>query len=399
MTAAPAHGGAGEPLREVLFVAGEASGDLHAAGVAAELARLRPDLALTGVGGSRMRDAGVELLEDMGHMAVMGFVEVLRHVPAHYALLRRLRARLRSGRVALLVLVDYPGFNLRVAAEARRAGVPVLYFITPQVWAWRKHRLLGIARVITRAAVILPFEEKLLRGAGIDAAFVGHPLLDRATALPDDPAEAAARLGLEGRGPLLALFPGSRAQEIERHLDAFVGTARLLEQDVPGLRVAVSVAPTVRIDPARCPYPLVDAGSLMLLRAATAALCKSGTTTLEAAVAGCPLIVAYRTSRWTYEVARRVVEIPRIGLVNVVAAREVAREFVQDAVQPAPMAAALRPLLLPTPERARMREALARVRATLGRAGAARRVAELASDMVAGGSGASAGVRAPGAVV
>jgi lipid-A-disaccharide synthase len=346
-----------------------------------------------------MRDAGVELLEDMGRMAVMGFVEVLRHVPAHYALLRRLRARLRSGRVALLVLVDYPGFNLRVAAEARRAGVPVLYFITPQVWAWRKHRLRGMARVITRAAVILPFEEKLLRGAGIDAAFVGHPLLDRATALPDDPAEAAARLGLEGRGPLLALFPGSRAQEIERHLDAFVGTARLLEQDVPGLRVAVSVAPTVRIDPARCPYPLVDAGSLMLLRAATAALCKSGTTTLEAAVAGCPLIVAYRTSRWTYEVARRVVEIPRIGLVNVVAAREVAREFVQDAVQPAPMAAALRPLLLPTPERARMREALARVRATLGRAGAARRVAELASDMVAGGSGASAGVRAPGAVV
>jgi lipid-A-disaccharide synthase len=173
----------------VLFVAGEASGDLHAAGVAAELARLRPDLALTGVGGSRMRDAGVELLEDMGRMAVMGFVEVLRHVPAHYALLRRLRARLRSGRVALLVLVDYPGFNLRVAAEARRAGVPVLYFITPQVWAWRKHRLRGMARVITRAAVILPFEEKLLRGAGIDAAFVGHPLLDRATALPDDPAE------------------------------------------------------------------------------------------------------------------------------------------------------------------------------------------------------------------
>jgi hypothetical protein len=208
VTAAPAHGGAGEPLREVLFVAGEASGDLHAAGVAAELARLRPDLALTGVGGSRMRDAGVELLEDMGRMAVMGFVEVLRHVPAHYALLRRLRARLRSGRVALLVLVDYPGFNLRVAAEARRAGVPVLYFITPQVWAWRRHRLRGMARVITRAAVILPFEEKLLRGAGIDAAFVGHPLLDRATALPDDPAEAAARLGLEGRGPLLALFPG-----------------------------------------------------------------------------------------------------------------------------------------------------------------------------------------------
>ena len=375
---------AGARRPEVLFVAGEASGDLHAAGVAAELARLRPDLALVGVGGTRMREAGVTLLQDMEGMAVMGFVEVLRHVPAHYALLRRLRARLRAGRVALLVLVDYPGFNLRVAAEAQRAGVPVLYFITPQVWAWRKHRLLGMARVITRAAVILPFEEKLLRGAGIDATFVGHPLLDRAERLPAEPKAAERQLGLTpADGPLLALFPGSRAQEVERHLEPFVATARRLEQELRGLRVAVSVAPTVRVDPARCPYPLVDAGSLTLLRASTAALCKSGTTTLEAAVAGCPLIVAYRTSRWTYEVARRVVEIPRIGLVNVVAGREVAREFVQDAVEPAAMAAALKPLLLPTSERARMREALARVRGLLGRPGAAARVAAIASGMVA----------------
>jgi lipid-A-disaccharide synthase len=166
--------------------------------------------------------------------------------------------------------------------------------------------------------------------------------------------------------------------------------------------VAVSVAPTVRIDPARCPFPLIDAGSLLMLRAATAALCKSGTTTLEAAVAGCPLIVAYRTSRWTYEIARRVVEIPRIGLVNVVAAREVAREFVQDAVQPEAMAAALRPLLTHTPERTRMREALGRVRTTLGRPGAARRVAAIASEMVDAGVPDNAGatsVREPGATI
>jgi lipid-A-disaccharide synthase len=147
--------------------------------------------------------------------------------------------------------------------------------------------------------------------------------------------------------------------------------------------VVVSVAPTVRIDAARCPYRLVDSGSLLLLRAATAALCKSGTTTLEAAVAGCPLIVAYRTSRWTYEIARRVVEIPRIGLVNVVAAREVAKEFVQDAVRPDAMAAALKPLLCNNGDRQRMKSMLDRVRAMLGRPGAAQRVAELASGMVA----------------
>ncbi|GLC27193.1 lipid-A-disaccharide synthase [Roseisolibacter agri] len=367
--------------REVLFVAGEASGDLHAAGVAAALKKLRPDLHLTGVGGHHMRQAGVELLEDTGRMAVMGFVEVLRHVPAHYALLRRLRARLQSGRVALLVLVDYPGFNMRVAAEARRAGVPVLYFITPQVWAWRKNRLARMAQVISRAAVILPFEEKLLREHGIDATFVGHPLLDRAEGLPTCE-EARARLGIPPDGPLLALFPGSRVQEIERHLDAFVATARRLESEVKGLRVVVSVAPTVTIDPARCPYPMVQSGSLMLLRASTAALCKSGTTTLESAVAGCPLIVAYRTSSWTYAIARRVVEIPRIGLVNVVAAREVAREFVQDDVQPDAMADALLPLLRGGSERNRMRDALAKVRSSLGRPGAAGRVAQIASEML-----------------
>jgi lipid-A-disaccharide synthase len=368
-------------VREVLFVVGEASGDLHAAGVAAELKRLRPDLALVGVGGAGMRGAGVDLVEDAEKLAVMGTVEVIKHIPAHWRLLRELRARLRTGNVALLVLVDYPGFNMRVAAEAARARVPVLYYITPQVWAWRKSRLANMARVISKAAVILPFEEKLLREHGVDATFVGHPLLDRAEDLPDQ-AGARARLGLPADAPVLALFPGSRTQEIERHLDDFVATARRLETEVPNLRVMVSVAPTVRIDAARCPYPMIESGSLLLLRAATAALCKSGTTTLESAVAGCPLIVAYRTSRWTYEIARRVVEIPRIGLVNVVAGREVAREFVQDAVRPEAMAAALRPLLQQTPERARMREALAKVRASLGRPGAAGRVAQMAAEMV-----------------
>ena len=363
-------------------MAGEASGDLHAAGVAGALVAARPDVHVVGVGGAAMQAAGVELLEDVSRMAVMGFVEVLRHVPAHYALLRRLRARLRSGRVRLLVLVDYPGFNLRVAAEARRARVPVLYFITPQVWAWRKHRLANMARVITRAAVILPFEEELLRAHGIDTTFVGHPMLDRAAHLPSDAAGACAALGLPVDGPLLALFPGSRVQEVARHLDPFVATARQLQTEIPNLHVAVSVAATVRIDPVRCPFPLVEGGSLRLLRAATAALCKSGTTTLEAAVAGCPLIVAYRTSRWTYEVARRVVEIPRIGLVNVVAGSEVAREFVQDAVEPAGMAAALRPLLADTDERRHMLTALARVRDALGTAGAAERVAAIASEML-----------------
>lgn len=364
------------------MIAGEASGDLHGAGLVQALHALRPDLTFAGMGGHRMRAAGVSIIEDAERMAVMGFVEVIRKIPHHARLLRRLEERLASGKVGLLVTIDYPGFNMKVAAAARRHNVPVLYYITPQVWAWGAGRLPRLAKLITRAASILPFEAPLLAAHGIDATFVGHPLLDRAVDLPTREA-ARAQLNLPADARVLALFPGSRQQEIDRHITAFVATAKLLEARQPGLRVVVSAASTVRLDPATCPYPLVSNASFAVLRAADAALCKSGTTTLEAAVAGCPLIVGYRTSGWTYAIARRVVKIPRIGLVNVVADREVAPEFVQDALVPDAMANVLERLLdHASPERARMLEGLAEVRARLGTPGAAARTAAIASDLV-----------------
>jgi lipid-A-disaccharide synthase len=370
-------------VREILFVAGEASGDLHAAGVARQLRARQAPYELAGIGGDRMRDEGVRLIEHSERLAVMGFVEVLRHVPKHWALLREIRGRLRSGDVALLVLIDYPGFNMKLAAAARAAGVPVLYYITPQVWAWGAKRLAELSHTISRAAVILPFEEELLRAHGIDATFVGHPLLDRADRLPDR-AAARAALGLGDAERVLALFPGSRAQEIARHLDGFVATARELQRRDPALRVIVSAAPTVALDESRCPFPIVRSASFTVLRAADAAMCKSGTTTLEAAVAGCPLVVAYRTSALTYFAARRLVKIPNIGLVNVVAGRAIAPEFVQDALQPTAVADALEPLLdHGSAERATMVERLARVRESLGTPGASRRVATMALEMAA----------------
>ncbi|HSA54723.1 MAG TPA: lipid-A-disaccharide synthase [Gemmatimonadaceae bacterium] len=367
-------------MPDVMVVAGEASGDMHAAGLAEALRRRRPDLHLVGVGGERMERAGVALVERSDRLAVMGFVEVLRSVPRHHALLQELRRRLRGGAVSVLVTVDYPGFNMRLAASARDAGVPVLYYITPQVWAWGASRLPRLAQLITKAAVILPFEEALLRSHGIDATFVGHPLLDRAVALPAREA-ARAELGLARDALVLALFPGSRPQEIERHLEPFVATAERLRRRYPGLEVVVSVAPGVTISAARCPWRQVSMSSLMLLRAADAALCKSGTTTLEAAVAGCPLVVGYRTSRWTHAVARRLVRIPHIGLVNVVAGRQVAPEFVQDALAPEAMADALSPLLGGGAEREQMLAGLDAVRARLGAPGAATRVAEMVSAL------------------
>lgn len=368
-------------MREILIVAGEASGDLHASGVAHELKRLRPDLQLTGIGGPRLAGEGVKLLARYEDLAVMGFTEIVRHIPRHYLLLQALRRRVEGGDVALVILVDYPGFNMKVAAAATRARVPVLYYITPQVWAWGAGRLQELARTVTRAAVILPFEENLLRGHGIKADFVGHPLLDGVGTMPSK-AEARRAIGLNADDRVLALFPGSRAQEITRHLDDFVATARILEQRIPQLRVVVSAAPSVKI-PAGCPYPVITSASFTVLRAADAALCKSGTTTLEAAICGCPLVVTYRTGAISYLLAKRLVRIPHIALVNVVAGREVAKEFVQNDMQPENVADALQPLLdTGSSQRNRMLADLAEVGRKLGERGASARVAEIAGTLV-----------------
>ncbi|MEN9817104.1 MAG: lipid-A-disaccharide synthase [Gemmatimonadota bacterium] len=365
-------------MREVLFVVGEASGDLHAGKVAEALRAADPALPMAAVGGGHLRRAGATILVDVAELAVMGFTEVLAHIPRHARLLRHLTARLQSGRVGLVILLDYPGFNLKVAAAARAAGVPVLYYITPQVWAWGAGRLATLSSRITKAAPILPFEEALLRAHGVDATFVGHPLLDRVAGMPS-PEEARRRLGLDPAAPVLAVFPGSRRAELARHLAPFLEVATRLQGIVPGLQVVVSVAPTVEIPAAHCPFPLVREASFTVLRAATAGLLKSGTTTLEAAVAGLPHVIGYRTSAITYAIAKRVVTIPHIGLVNVVAGRAVSQEFVQGAFRPDRVASALVPLLHgASPERAAAVQGLAAVRDRLGTPGAAQRVADMA---------------------
>lgn len=377
----PAHSARG--VRDVLIVAAEASADLHGAGFVHALRARRPAVRVVGVGGARLAAEGAEILVRNETLAVMGFVEVIRHVPTHWRLLRVLRERIRSGSVGLVVLLDYPGFNMKVAAAAKAAGVPVLYYITPQVWAWGSGRLAELARTVTKAACILPFEEPLLRQHGIDATFVGHPLLDRAGALPAH-AEARSQLGLPASGPVLALFPGSRAQEIVRHLSVAVDAAKVLERRHAGLRVVIAVAPTVEVRDGDVPYPLVRGASFTVLRAADAALCKSGTTTLEAAVAGCPLVIVYKTNALTYAMARRLVRIPHIGLVNVIAGHGVVPELVQGAFTPEAAAEVLSPLLdVGSPRRAAMVADLARVKGLLGEPGAAERVAAMADAMLA----------------
>lgn len=370
----------------ILLAAGEPSGDLHGSAVAEALRGRWPEARLFGLGGPRMAAAGVELLADLGELAVMGFAEVVSRLPYFARLMRRLTAELPRRGVDLVLPIDYPGFNLRLAARARKAGVPVLYYIAPQVWAWHRSRIGKLARVADRLAVILPFEERIFREAGARVSFVGHPLLD---AGPDDAsdAELPAALGIADE-PILALFPGSRPQEVEKHLALFVEAAERVRLAHPEVRPVVARSPAVRAEAyAGVPYP-TTAASRALLRHARGALVKSGTTTLEAALAGTPMVIAYRTSRTTYALARRLVRVEHIGLVNLVAGCRLMPELVQDAATPAALAGALSPLLAEgSPERTAALAGLARVRAALaspdpGGRTTAERVAALAAELI-----------------
>jgi lipid-A-disaccharide synthase len=378
---------AGTPAsqRPVIFLsAGEPSGDLHGAALARAIRRRIPDARLIGLGGPRMAAEGTELLAGLDELAVMGLAEVLKHLPYFIRLRRRVFETLARERVDLVVPIDYPGFNLRLAHHARELGVPVLYFIAPQVWAWHASRAKTLARDTDRIAVILPFEEEFLREAGGNASFVGHPLLDAAT--PAGPrAEWAARLGLDAERPVLALFPGSRRQEVERHLELFSAAAAEVVRSRSEVQPVIAAAPGLdRSLFAGAAWPLAD-DTGALLRHATAALVKSGTTTLEAAISGTPFAVVYRMNRLTFQIARRLVRVPHIALANLVAGERLAPEFVQDDAQPDRLAAALLDLLDPdSPTRIRMVTGFERIRDLLGQGGAADRVAEMAVELLQG---------------
>jgi len=366
-----------EPLR-VFLAAGERSGDLHGAGLAKALLRLCPGALLTGVGGDAMSAAGVRLVERYDPLAVVGLLEVVPRLPGILALLSRVRRRLRRDPPDLYVAVDAPDFNFRLMATARRQGVPIVYFIVPQFWAWRRGRLRTLKRLVERALVIFPFEEGLLRDAGIPADFVGHPLAEEIDP-PSDRADLRRSLGWDAGRPLVALLPGSRTGEWDRHLPALRETAAWVRSRRGDIQWGLSVAPG--LDPAGL-AKLEEEGLIPfkgpardLLAASDAALVASGTATLEAALLETPLVAFYRLSFLTHAAARLFVDVPFFAMVNVLAGEQVVPEFLQKAARGDAMGPALLSLVDGGQEAGAQRKGFRRVRTLLGSPGAYERAA------------------------
>src|SRR5262245_40741433 len=363
------------------MVAAEASGDQHGAALVRALHERFPPLQVYGLGGDHMRAAGVETLFDVQALNVVGVVETLVKVPAGLRLAYRLlrEAARRGTRVA--VLIDAPGFNLNFARLAKRAGLSVVYYISPQIWAWRQHRVKRVARYVDKMLTLFPFEVPFYTAAGIDAEYVGHPLLDCVQHLPSV-AQAAQTLGLDARYPIMALLPGSRRQELRRLLPTMLAAFQRVQQRLPTLQGIIPVAQTLTVAEIQqmlghCPVPVtVIAGqSHTVLRAADFALVTSGTATLEAGLIGTPMVVVYKMHPVTAWLARRVIRIPYIGLVNIVTGRPLAPELLQEALCPQTLAA-LALHCLEHPEVAQyIRSELAPLHHALGLGDGARRAA------------------------
>ncbi len=369
--------------KSVLVIAGEISGDMHAARVVEAVRSRQPDVRFWGIGGDELEKAGMEVLYHVRDMAVMGLTEVLQRYFFFRKVFHRMQALARERRPDAVWLVDYPGFNLPFARKMNRLGIKVLYYVCPQVWAWRRSRIRRMARDVDRLLVIFPFEVEVFSGTGLRVDFVGHPLVEETRHVWN---------GMEADLPWpgeerVALLPGSRVQEVERILPVMLEAARRLERmrkdmgfliAAPSSKIAEVASHRVQssgVKPER--IEIVVGRTREALKQARAAMVASGTATIETALMRCPMIVVYKTAALTYWFGRRLVCVPDIGMVNVVAGKRICPEFVQQEAQPEKMAEAMEAILDDTPERALMVKELESVAKELGEGGSAGRAAEI----------------------
>ncbi len=369
-------------------MAGEASADLHGSNLVKAMKKLNPQVLFKGIGGQKMRQAGVEILIPSSEMAVVGLTEVFSRLRTIFNASRKLKSLLKDGRPHLLILIDYPDFNIHIAKTANRFQIPVLYYISPQVWAWRGGRVRKIARRIDRMAVILPFEEAFYREYGTEVDYVGHPVLDECPVIVDE-REGAADWKVNGGHPVVGLLPGSRREEIKNLLPFMLKSAEIIAQRYNGARFLLPLAPTLEaeyiqtfIDNSKVAVEVIKDDIYKALSRCQAALVTSGTATLETAIMGIPMVVVYKGSPVSYWIARQLVNVPFISLVNLVAGQEVVKELIQNDVTAERLAHEALIILEDKEARKNMIEKMIHLRKNLGRGGASERVARIALEMM-----------------
>lgn len=378
-------------LRRALIVTGEASGDLHGAKLIQAAGQIDPELKFFGVGGKRMAEAGCEILIPADQLAVMGVVEVV----ARFAVIRqafRTLVKVLQGerRPDLVILIDYPGFNLRLAKAAKAAGVPVLYFISPKVWAWRRGRIHTIARRVDKLAVIFPFEPEIYQGLGLDVEYVGNPLLDEQGSA-GDLSRYLRRHGLDPARPVVGLFPGSRNNELKYIFATLIASAQRLQQARPDLQFLLPVAPSLsladlrqRLSGANLPVVLVEDNIYDTAAACDAVISVSGTVTLQIALADTPMVIIYKAAPLTYAIGKRLVKVEHFGLPNIVAGQGIVRELLQEAANPEAISTEILRLLQDADYNRTQRNGLELMRQRMGAPGCSARVARIASVMSRG---------------
>lgn len=373
--------------KEIFLIAGEASGDLHGANLIKAFRELAPfEISFSGIGGELMKKQGLRTLYDASLLSVVGLTEILREIRHIYSAYSLVKRHLKSKRPDLLVLIDYPGFNLKVLRYASRLGIPVMYYITPQVWAWKERRTKLLRSFCDACAVILPFEEDFLRKRGVNARFVGHPLVD-VIHVDQDRKDFLTGLGLNPGLSTIGLLPGSRKGELRRHLPVMVEAANLLKRDfdcqfvLPIIDKAI-ISQDMDTLLKKAGIKIVAAKTYDAMHASDVLLLASGTVTLEATILEVPHVVMYRVSPITYILGRIFVKIPHISLTNIVAEREVVKEFIQEDANPATLSSALKELLSHKEKRLAVIRDLKRVKDKLGGPGASTRAAQMALELI-----------------
>lgn len=373
----------------ILILAGEASGDIHGGSLVRELRKRRPGVRFFGIGGDRLEGEGVEIIHNVREMSFLGFFEVVKHLPFVRQVFREMVALLEERRPSLVVLIDYPGFNLRFARVTKRLGFPVLYYISPQVWAWGRGRIKKIVRRVDRMIVIFPFEEDLYRKEGMDVRFVGHPLTDVVRVNLSKEA-FFEELGLNPARPTVGLLPGSRFQEVRRLLPEMIKACVLLREKIPGLQSILGQAPTLSdgiyepfLREEKSIYPVRNR-TYDLMAHTEVVVVASGTATLETAILGTPMVILYRMSRLSFLLGRALVRLKHVGLVNIVAGRKIVPELLQGKASAERIAEEVFTLFSDEELKKKLKRDLEEVSRSLGKSGASERAAEAVLEFMDG---------------